>query len=194
MGGCRLNGEAADAAAAAAAAWTNAGAYALLPWSCVVLECVPAEEVGDVRGVDRWNEVESLAKEISASESSSSDSGWSSDDGGPPVEPVDPSELPDKASLTFGQGLVEQGFGDSNEMPTAMKTPASAPAGPAGTRPREMRKSHEALVVRSPGPSAAQHVGTHRLFVSAPFKLRSVSFPVASASASAADMLSPWEI
>ena len=147
---CRLNGPAADAAAAAAAAWTNAGAYALLPWSCVVLECVPVGEVGDVRGDDRWNEVEWLAKEISASESSS-ESGWSSDEGSRPVDPMDPSELPEKASLTFGQGLVEQGFaGEPNRRPTTMKSPARPPAGPAGNRPRAMmRKSHEALIVCS---------------------------------------------
>jgi hypothetical protein len=65
----RLNGAAAEAAAAASAAWTNAGAYALLPWSCVILECVPVGEVSDVRGVDRWNEVESLGKEAAASAS-----------------------------------------------------------------------------------------------------------------------------
>jgi hypothetical protein len=66
VSGRRLNGPAAEAAAAAAAAWTNAGVYALLPWSCVVLECVPLGEVADVRGADRWDEVEWLGKEQAA--------------------------------------------------------------------------------------------------------------------------------
>ena len=68
---CRLNGPSAETAAAVASSWTKAGVYALLPWSCVVLECVPNEEIDDVRGEDRWNEVEWLGKEQAASASDS---------------------------------------------------------------------------------------------------------------------------
>jgi hypothetical protein len=71
-----------------------------------------------------------------------SESGWSSDEGGPPV---DSSELPEQATLTFGQSLLEQGFaGDVSKQPSiaeksqasvvSPKTPAKSSPGPSSQR------------------------------------------------------------
>lgn len=86
---------------------------------------------------------------------SSSESGWSSDEGGPPVDPVDPSELPEKSTLTFGQGLLQQGFvGDDKKSsdksfpkPGSPKAPATPPPGPASERPNETMYKSEDLQV-----------------------------------------------
>lgn len=84
----------------------------------------------------------SLARDLAMHAASSSEGGWSSDEGGPPVDPVDPSELPERSTLTFGQGLLEQGFaGESKPMKatlqpreSAPKSPARPPPGPASDR------------------------------------------------------------
>lgn len=61
---------------------------------------------------------------------------------------MDPSELPAKSTLTFGKGLLKQGFaGEPNKKPAsklsapkaakiAPKTPARPPPGPASDKPK----------------------------------------------------------
>ena len=113
-----LSPENAAAALAQAAAWTTQSAYAMLPWSCVVLESVGEGLEEDACAIDRWDGMRTGSDEIVGAPGVP-----------PPAEadtPTPPPPPPPPAGdieLTFGEGLREQREARRPGEPTEGRTP-----------------------------------------------------------------------
>jgi hypothetical protein len=152
-----------ESALAQAAAWTTQGAYAMLPWSCVVLESVKEGFGENVCGIDRWDDMSSGSEEVPGAPGASLADAEAESDG--PVE----ASGSENVTLTFGVGLREQqsdnrpgqpkqqvdsGVSSTQASPLTQARPAPVPGVPWRAVPQQApQPAQETMAVDSGGES-----------------------------------------